>query len=259
MLLEYFGFLFQRNSVHTARTIMLNDLSLLLHHVSKKNSSKADYNKAIVDDNCLGKRSVQTRLLSARYLKNLYGLDPSLILFRSLRFFWSRDEEGRPLLALLCAVARDNLLLSTAEIILKQSEGTIVSRSVMEEYINNLEPGRFSKATLKSTAQNVNATWTYSGHLQGRRKKVRTKAKASVGPVSYALLLGYLRGKRGESLFQNEYMHILDCSQEYSMELATEASCRGWLRFKRINNIMEVTFPTLLSTEELRWVYEQNR
>ncbi len=259
MSLEHFGFRFQKNSAHTARTIMLDDLSLLLDHVSGTNSSREDYLKAIMENNCLGKRSVRTRILSARHLTSLYALDPSLLLFRSLRYFWSRDEKGRPLLALLCAFARDTVLRMSAPMILKQPEGTIVSRMAMEEFINNLDPGRFSKATLKSTAQNINATWTRSGHLQGRAKKVRVKAKATAGPVSYALLLGYLSGKRGESLFQSEYMHLLDCAEEFSMELATEASRRGWIIFKRINTVMEVTFPNLLAAEELRWVHEQNR
>lgn len=257
--LERFGFCFQKNSVHAARTMMLDELCLLLNNVGNPNASREEYLKVIKEDNCLGKRSVQTRILSARHLTNLYALDPSVVLFRSLRYFWSRDKKGHPLLALLCAYARDTVLRMSSPIILKQAEGATVSRIAMENFIDAHDPGRFSKATLKSTAQNINASWTSSGHLQGRVKKTRVKVQPTAGPVSYALLLGYLSGSRGESLFQSEYMRLLDSSEEFAMELATEASRRGWLIFKRINNVMEVTFPNLLTAEELGWIDEQNR
>lgn len=52
-----FGFRFGKGSVHTARTMMLEDLQLLLSYVGSPNASKSDYLKAIEEDNCLGKRS----------------------------------------------------------------------------------------------------------------------------------------------------------------------------------------------------------
>jgi hypothetical protein len=256
--LERFGFQFRKSSVHTARTMMLDDLCLLLNYVSEPQTSRKEYLKAIKKDNCLGKRSVQTRKLSAAHLANLYALDPSLVIFRALRYFWSREEKGQPLLALLCAYARDTLLRMSAAMILKQPQEAMISRTAMEAFIEHLNPGRFSKATLKSTAQNINATWTSSGHLQGRSPKIRIKVQPTLGAVSYALLLGYLNGCRGESILKSEYVRLLDCTEECALDLATEASRRGWLMFKRIGTVMEVTFPNLLTAEEQRWVYEQN-
>ena len=256
--LELFGFRFRKSSVHTARTMMLDDLYLLLNHISNPQTSREEYLKAIKKENCLGKRTVQTRKLSAAHLTNLYALDPSLVIFRALRYFWSRGEKGQPLLALLCAYARDTLLRMSTALILKQPQGATISRTAMEAFIEHLNPGRFSKATLKSTAQNINATWTRSGHLQGRAPKIRIKAQPTLSAVSYALLLGYLSGCRGESILQNEYVRLLDCTEEYALDLATEASRRGWLVFKRIGTVMEVSFPNLLTAEERRWVHEQN-
>lgn len=256
--LSRFGFNFNKGSVHTARTIMLEDLKLLLLHVNTPDASKADYLKAIEDDNCLGKRSGETRKLTARHLVELYSLDLSVIIFRTLRYFWERDPEGQPLLALTCAYSRDTLLRMSAPLILQHTSGEIVSREALEAHIEKKFPDRFSKATLKSLAQNLNSTWTKSGHLTGKVKKVRSTARATPGSVSYALFLGYLSGVRGEELFRTEYTSLLDCPIDRSIELAEDASRRGWIVFKRVGNIMEILFPNHLTEKEREWMREQN-
>jgi hypothetical protein len=256
--LSRFGFSFERGGAHTARTMMSEELGSLLSYVNRTGAGKADYLRAIDEENCLGKRSQKTRILTYRHLVDLYSLDGSTLLFRSLLYFWNRDPSGCPLLALLCAYARDSILRSTAEFVLKFPEGSVISRVAMEEWINSKAPGRFSEATLKSTAQNVNATWTQSGHLEGHVKKTRTRARATAGSVSYALLLGYLTGERGQALFQTEYAKLLDCSLEKALELAEEASRKGWIVFKRIGDVIEVLFPNLINQEEMEWLREQN-
>src|SRR5690606_30421376 len=122
--------------------------------------------------------------------------------------------------ALLCTFARDTIFRSTASFILKVSQNAIVRRESLEEFIDAKQPGRFSKATLKSTAQNINSTWTQSGHLKGRAQKIRIQARPTPGSVAYALLLGYLTGARGQALFQTEYTQILDCTRDKAIELA---------------------------------------
>jgi len=97
-LLVRFGLSLERGGAHLARTMMLNELTLLLAYVNDSESNKDDYIKAIVNDNCLGKRSLSTRKLTANYLVNLYALDIDCAVFRSMLFFWNRDVEGRPLL-----------------------------------------------------------------------------------------------------------------------------------------------------------------
>ncbi|MBE9475404.1 MAG: hypothetical protein IMY85_10985 [Chloroflexi bacterium] len=253
-----FGFRFDNGSAHTARTMMLEDLQLLLSYVSNQDSPKNDYLKAIIEDNCLGKRSVKTRTLTSRHLVYLYSLDPSITIFQALRYFWDRDVNSQPLLALLCSYARDSLIRISAPLIVQLTEGETIARVDLEEYINEKYPDRFSKATLKSTAQNLNSTWTKSGHLVGRTKKIRARAMATPGSVSYALFLGYLKGIRGESLFTTEYTSLLDCSKAHLIELAEDASRRGWIVFKRIGNVIEVQFYNLLTAQEREWILEQN-
>lgn len=256
--LERFGFSFKHGGAHTSRTMMLEELRTLIAYVDRPDALKADYLHVITEENCLGKRSGKTRMLTYRHLVDLYSLDPSLALYRALLFFWQCDPDGQPLLALLCAYARDPLFRQTAFYILEFPEGATVTRVAMEEFIDEQEPGRFSQATLKSTAQNINSTWTKSGHLTGRQKKTRSKAVATVGSVAYALFLGYLRGARGKLLFQTEYMQLLECSSERAIDLAEEASRNGWIVFKRIADVIEVLFPNLINAQEMEWLHEPN-
>lgn len=256
--MERLGFSCKRGSVHTARTMMLAELRALLSFVDATDATKADYLEAIQTANCLGKRSGRTRALTFRHLADLYALDPILLVFRALRFFWQREVDGQPLLAALCAYSRDPILRVTAPFVLGFQEGATVTREAMEEFIDAQEPGRFSRATLKSTAQNVNSSWAQSGHLIGRVRKVRTRAMATPGSVSFALLLGYVSGLRGESLFKSDYTRMLDCSFERTLELAEDASRRGWISLKRIDQVVEVLFPKLITSQEMEWLREQN-
>ena len=238
--------------------MMLQELEALLSFVNRPEASRGEYSQAIIEENCLGKRSGKTRELTYRHLVALYALDPTILLFRTLRFFWQRDLAGHPLLALLCAYSRDAVLRSTAPFLQSCPMGAIIFRESVEEFIDNQQPGRFSKATLKSTAQNINSTWTQSGHLSGKVRKTRVAAIPTAGSLAYALLMGYLTGARGESLFNTEYIRLLDCSVERAIDLAGDASRRGWIVFKRIGNVMEVQFPHLITAQEMEWVREQS-
>lgn len=243
---DYFGFSHERGGAHTARTLMLAELRSLLIYVDQADAPKSVYQAAVQVANCLGKRSGRSRGLTFKHLADLYALNPEVLLFRALRFFWPRDPAGQPLLAALCAYARDPILRGSAPLLLGLPPGAPLSREAMEAWIDHPEPGRFSPATLRSTAANINASWTQAGHLTGRVHKVRTLAQPTPATVAYALLLGYLQGQRGELLFQTDYLRLLDCAFERALELAEDASRRGWISLKRIGSVVEVTFPRLI-------------
>jgi len=255
--LARFGFRIERGGTHSSRTMMLDELTILLDYVNRADATKADYLNAIDEDNCLGKRSGKTRRLTYRHLAELYSLDTDHVLFRALLYFWQRDEAGRPMLAVLATYARDSIFRASAPMILKTPEGSVITRESVEELIDSLEPGRFSKATLKSTAQNINSSWTKSGHLTGRNKKIRNRPAPTAGSAAYALLLGYLSGARGQGLFSTEYAKLLDCSREQTIELAEQASRRGWITYKRVGDVIEVLFPNLINQQEQEWLREQ--
>ena len=253
-----FGFAFPLGSPHVSRTMMLTELTSLIDCVGDCNAPKERYITAIVEENCLAKRTEKNRAITKRFLLELYTLDINKILFRGLLFFWHRDPAGRPLLALICAYARDTLLRTSASYILPLPEGAAVSRRSMEEFLDGRDPDRYSPGKLSSNAKNLNSTWTQSGHLCGRSNKIRTRAVPSAGSVSYALLLEYLKGVRGAALFKTNFMKLLDCSFEKAVELAEEASRKGWIVFKRVGNVIEVLFPNMINEQEMEWLREQN-
>jgi hypothetical protein len=89
-------------------------------------------------------------------------------------------------------------------------------------------------------------------------KKVRTRIEATPASVSYALLIGHIRGLRGEMLLNSEYIKLLECSFEQASELASDAARRGWIVFKRVGNVIEVAFPQILTLQDMEMIREQN-
>ena len=253
-----FGFSFGRGGTHLARSMMLEDLRKLIHHLPKESATRNELACAIIDENCLGKRSVRTRALTVRHLRNLYALNPAVTIYRAMRYFWKRDTEGEPLIAFLVAYSRDSVLRSSAPFVLPLPIGTPVVRRDLDAYLEESEVGRFSSETLKATSQRILASWTLAGHLAGRARKTRVTASATAGSVAMALFMGYVTGARGLNLFETEYAKLLDCSVDRAIELAESASRKGWIVYKRIGSVVEVLFPNLLTTQELEWVREQS-
>jgi hypothetical protein len=233
---------------------MLADLRQLLGG-TLVDATLEDYRAAIVEENVLGKSTVSTRLWSWQKLRELYGLDPGLAVFRRFRWLWEHDSVGRPLLAVLCACARDPLLRMSAHVILQTPHDVVVGSDDFEKAIGQRAPDRFSPKTLRSIGSNLLASWTQSGHLT--KGKTRRRAHPVVSPeaTAFALLLGRLTGARGPRLFSTLWMALLDVSRETLYELASEASRRGWIDLRLAGAVVEVGFSTLLGAEE-GWLNE---
>ena len=162
-LLAQLGFRFGINGPHAARTMMLDDLRLLLAHTAPQ-ATRADYVGAIVDGNVLGKPTRKARELALRHMATLYALDLANPIFRALRRLWALNESAQPLLHLVVALARDPLLRGTQPFILRQAAGAAVPREAVDAHLDETHPERFSPASLKSFAQNVAGSWD-SGRL----------------------------------------------------------------------------------------------
>jgi hypothetical protein len=239
------GFKTGSPSVITSRTIMFAELQALLSTLPAA-ARPSDYRAAIIEENALLKRSAATRRSTAKHLAELYALDPRVPIFRVLRRLWDAEEAGRPLLAFLCAQARDPLLRMTTLAVLPCGQGTVVSAADIARSVEHQAPGRFSANTLGTVARNAASSWTQSGHLRGQQRKVRTLAAATPASTAYALALGYLAGARGAVLFATYWTALLDAPPEAVDALAFEAGRRGWLDYRRIGNVVEIGFGDLL-------------
>lgn len=68
--------------------------------------SKDDFARAIVEENVLEKPTQSSRKKSLRHLVELYGMDPSQVLFRVLWEFGHADLDSLAQLCLVCVYKR---------------------------------------------------------------------------------------------------------------------------------------------------------
>ena len=242
------GFSNGPSSPHSSRTMMLAELRLLLA-VCPKSSSAEAYRTAAVDENVLLKPTLTTRRETYQRLRELYAVDERVPLFRALRELWDDDPLAQPLIAVLCAVARDPILRATTGTLLSLTPGTPVVWQMLEQAVSQTFPDRYNSTTRAAIAQHTLSTWRQSGHLGGQEKKVRTTVDCRPTAVAYALLLGYLCGERGEALFHTLWSRLLDAPTHILYEQALAASQRGWIEFRRAGSVTEVGFRHLLRTE----------
>ena len=233
------GFRFGDRGTHTSRTMMLAELTDLLAGFPA-DATRSDYAEAIIDDNVLGKQTTATRRLTNQRLGELYGLQPALPLFRVLRYLWNIDPDGRPLMALLCALARDPLLRATAPVILDLPEGYDLVRGALLSAIREATGARLNESILDKVARNVGSSWTQSGHLSGRVRKVRQRVMPTVGPTAFALWLGALEGLAGEQLLECRWVGILDRSGDEMVELTLRAKQLGLIHARIGGGVIEI-------------------
>lgn len=244
-----FGFRYGERGTHGSRSIMLPDLRQLLASTAV-DAVYEDYQAAIMEENVLGKGTASTRLWSWKKLRELYGLDPSLGVFRCFRQLWRTDSAGRPLLAILCACARDPLLKASAAVILDAPLDSVVSSSDFARAIEQVAPDRFTPKTLRSMGSNLYASWTQSGHLSFGKTRRRAHPTVSAEGTVYSLVLGRLTGTRGPLLFSTFWTELLDAPKDTLYELAAVASQRGWIDLRRIGSVVDVGFSKLLTPQE---------
>lgn len=252
------GFRTGRKGVHNTRTIMLSDLDTLLAACPPEASNDA-YRQAVVDENVLAKNTDSTRRYTAQRLSELYGLDPAIPLFRTFRHYWEvAGEDGRPLLAMLLALARDPLLRLTAPYVLGLELGEQFDKTALQSIIVEETGDRFSENSIKKISRIAGSSWTQSGHLEGRYNKTRQRPNATPEITAYALLLGYLTGVRGTLLFDTFWMHVLAAPDHEVHEYAKAASRRSLLTYRNAGGIVEVDFSLILTSDEHERLREQN-
>mgnify|MGYP006426572159 CR=1 FL=1 len=255
IILEKFGYKYGRNGAHSARSIMSEELKTIFSSLDIE-STQEQYQVEICDYNLLDKPTTKARLLTYRHLVDLYGMRNDIPLFRVFRRLWLSDPEGQSLLAFQLALVRDPLLRLSIQKICNLEIGSILLRTDIEEILKAPDPDRFSAASLKSFAQNINGSWTQAGFLQGRNKKVRSEPKVTPVNVAFALFLSYLEGATGQRLFHNPWCKLFGIKEPSLIELTIAASHRGILDFKQSGGVIEVRFPGFLTVDEEQWLYE---
>jgi hypothetical protein len=242
---KQFGFVTTGMGAHTGRTMMFRDLCALMSGSTPENSLQ-DYHNAVLTENILLKPTGSARYEGFRRLKQLYGLDQRITVFRSLRLLWEQDPEAQPMLALLCAVARDPLLRATVGTVISLQEGMTMTAPVFAQIIRDQFPDRLTETTLASIGRNIASSWVQSGHFTGNSEKTRKLIQSCPIVTAYALFLAYLCDVRGDALFDTPWSSLLDTPKHILYEQAQQASQQGWLEYRHSGTITDITFRHLL-------------
>ena len=243
------GFVNDPPGTHTSRTMMLKELRALLESTGP-DAAYPDYQDATIRENVCSKATLSTRSKTFRHLRELYALAPRVPLFHTLRLLWQNDPTAQPLLAVLCAAARDPMLRSTIEYVLALAPGEEATSSRLAEALQDAYPGSYGPGVAARAGRNLASTWQQAGLLDGRAHKIRTHPCARPAVVAYALLLGYLCGARGDLLFTTPWMRVVDLPEGEARAQAVIASRQGWLEYRESGGATEVTFRYLLSTKQ---------
>lgn len=248
--LEPLGFSAKLTGGHMARSMMFEEMRILQESLPIE-AKKEDFKHSIVEENILGKPTQSSREKSYHHLVELYGMDPGLALFRILRTLGSADRSSFPLIAATCVYARDAQLRASFELIHSKRDGQEIPRVEMEEHLETSFPERFSPAMKKSLAQNVNTTWTFCAHLEGRNKKIRRLPVAGFCAVTFAMFVGWLSGLRGEILLTSVYARLVNAEPGTILHHLRQASAHQWLRLRSGGGVTEIDFSPLLTTSEV--------
>jgi hypothetical protein len=230
---------------NTSHTIAVDLLSRLLDAVPV-GAPHEDYIRAAVDANVLGRSTLEGRRRAVRYLRELYLLEPARVLFRALRDLWDQDLVAQPLIAGLSAYARDSVFRASAAGLLPVPPGAPVTSEDLTNAVLAVFPDTYNAGTAGKIGRNTGSSWTQTGHLSGRRHKVRRRVEATPASAAYALLLGHLEGKRGQALFDTCWTAFLDASPHEMASLADAAARHGYLEVRSAGGVVEIGFRHLL-------------
>jgi len=244
-LLEH-GFVDNPMGTHTYRSIALGELRKLAAAVEPF-APYQEVRRLVLDENVLSKATQASREKTLRILREFYALRPEVPVYSALRFLWDHDVREQPLLALLCACARDPVLRESASVVLPWPVATSLPKNVMEDALRSAYPGRYSPDVIRRMTRNLLSSWTQSGHLSGHSVKIRCRALSGPASTVYALFLGYLSGGQGNALFDTLWVKLLDAPLDQVYRNAFEASKLGWIDYGSAGGVTDIGFNGVLA------------
>ena len=99
-----------------------------------------------------------------------------------------------------------------------------------------------------SKGRNTGASWTQTGHLVGRAKKVRVAVDAAPAAIAFAAYLGHLAGGRGAGVLDTPWAALLDLPGGTSLDALRTAHTQGLIDLLVAGNVVDVSFPILDGT-----------
>jgi hypothetical protein len=242
------GFLDGDRGAHSHATLMVRDLDVIFA-ATEPSATPADYARVVLDDNALGKRTAAARKHTLNNLTNLYAMNPAVPLFRIFRELWAQEAEGRPMLALLCALARDPLLRASVDVVLDVPSGTPLSSLTLAGTVTR----PLTDATKRAIGTRMLSSWAQAGFLDSPRRRIRRRPGATPAATAYALALGFMEGGRGALLLSTRWTRLLDCPADAVQGLVRQAARCGWVEYRAAGDVVDLRVDRLFSDEERGW------
>jgi hypothetical protein len=115
------------------------------------------------------------------------------------------------------------------------------------ENIEKYHPKRFTDNTLRSVAQNIASSWKQAGFITGKVKNIRTHPDVSYKVATFAMLLSFLEGDRGDFIMHSDCVNALCLGETRLRELAVEASKRDYLQYQYAGSVTSISFDKLIN------------
>lgn len=229
------------HTVHTARTMMFNELSALI-------SQRIFDEDGIVEFNVLNKKTKYSSTYTLRLLSKLYDFRNQNDLWKAFTYLWGISEEkDRRLMTLLYAIRNDSLLQLSIPVVINTQKGKKVAVEAIREQIEKAYPERFTPNTLHSSAQNVASSWKQAGYIIGKVRNLRVAVNPAYTSVLFALYLGKIDGLAGEKLLKSQWVHLLELSETRLKELVSEAAIKELITYKHGGGVVAIAFDNLIN------------
>ncbi|MDX0695441.1 hypothetical protein [Sinorhizobium medicae] len=230
------GFREGPKGTHTSRTIMVAELDRVL----RAGALGEELESAVLDENILEKATTSGRSLTLQRLRELYGLDSSIPLFRTLSSLWAKDPKSLPLLAVLAALARDPLLRATAKPVVSLANGAELIRDSLRDAVSAAVGSRLNAATLDKVIRNASSSWAQSGHLVGRTFKRRVHVAATPAAMAFAVWLAQAAGFTGEDILSSGWVAVLDLDPAERKAMLERARAAGLIDVRQLGSGLEI-------------------
>ena len=121
-----------------------------------------------------------------------------------------------------------------------------------------MHPAKFSATTIRATAQRIASSWKQAGFIEGKVKNIRRQPAITPNIDAFALVLGYLNGARGESLFQTIWAKAIMLPERELRTLTHRAAMAGLLHYQHAGAITIIHFNHLFQALDIHGDNEQN-
>ncbi len=222
---------------------MFTELAKVMDHAIQNDNYLDSLNQ-----NVINKKTKSGVEKTTGYLKRLYSFDLNYPAFKALKYFWQiSDEKNKPILALLYAIGHDYALAESISVIVETKLGDKVTVEKLEKNIESRHPNVYSENTRKSMAQNIASSWKQAGFIEGKVKNIRTQPEISFLVACFAFLLAYLKGDRGDFIWNSIGVKALCLNETKLRDLAIECAKRDLMQYQYAGSVTAISFNNLFN------------